>query len=107
MDFMGHQLFDPLGCLPFSAQVRAHFLSADAFHESFGLSEIVGHQGVVMSGHRIGANHGADKVRRNDICALVQQLIESVLTIDAYLTPDQRADRKSTRLNSSHVATSY
>jgi hypothetical protein len=53
-------------------------------HESLGLREEVGEQDHVVLAHLVLRLNGSEEVSRNDLGALVDQLIERVLAVRAF-----------------------
>ena len=68
-----------------------HFRSRFTKGQRLGLSKEVRHQFGVVITQRIMAHRWRDKVTRDHLGALVDQLIERVLTVGTRLTPDNRA----------------
>src|SRR5207244_12846155 len=58
----------------------------------------VGEQDGVMMPDRVVRFYGSNEVARNELGALVDELIEGVLSVGAWLTPDDRAGRDVYRL---------
>ena len=86
---MRHQGFCPA--------LGAYLVGSLAESQGFGLGEQVGHQHVVLAvdatacrAHRVQALAKTDEVARHQACALMQQLVERVLTVGTRLTPDNR-----------------
>lgn len=73
------------------AQFCLGFLTGLAEHQRLALRQAVGVQPLMMIGHRVEADHRDDEVRRNQLGALVQQLVIGMLAIAADTTPDHRA----------------
>ncbi|MNS47158.1 hypothetical protein D3C72_796790 [compost metagenome] len=61
-----------------------------AEHQRLALRQAVGVQPLVVVGHRVEADDRHDEVRRNQLGALVQQLVVGVLTVAADTAPDHR-----------------
>ncbi|MCY1439537.1 hypothetical protein D9M71_557750 [compost metagenome] len=62
-----------------------------AEHQRLALRQAVGVQPLVMVGHRVVARHRDDEVGRDQVRALVQQLVVGVLAVAADAAPDHRA----------------
>ena len=62
-----------------------------AERQRLGLGEHVGHQQVVVVAERIQRLGETDQVDRDQLGALVDQLIEAVLTVGSGFTPEDRA----------------
>src|SRR5471032_1921086 len=72
-------------------QFGFRFCAGLAQHQRLALRQAVGKQPLVMVGDRVEADDRHDEVGRDQLGALVQQLVISVLTVAAYATPDDRA----------------
>ena len=80
----------------------AHLLGRLAERQRLGLREDVGHQQVVMLAERVERLREADEVARDQLRALVDQLVEGVLPVGARLAPvDRRRSRSPPRAPSS------
>src|SRR5262249_4413427 len=76
---------EPIRCaLPF------YLLSRLAKRECFGLSEDIGDEHVVVAVQRIEGVREGDKVDRDELGSLMDQLIERVLTVGSGLAPVDR-----------------
>jgi hypothetical protein len=69
----------------------AHLLLGLAEGQRLGLGEDVGGEDVVVLAERVEALGEADQVDRDDRGALVDQLVEAVLSVGARLAPVDRA----------------
>ena len=64
---------------------------AAAVHQRLGLGEAIGDEDGVMVAHaRLVRLGGDQEIGRDDVGALVQQLVEGVLAVGAGLAPDER-----------------
>src|SRR5262245_57806643 len=77
--------------LPIGHAFGRHFLRRLAEGERFGLREQIGRQKIMLLGKLAHRPLKADKVARDQLGSLVDQLIEGMLTVSAGLTPDDRA----------------
>ena len=68
----------------------AHFVRRFAFHQRFGLREEVGEQHRMMVAERIERARRRQKITRDQLGALMNQLVESVLTIRSRFAPQNR-----------------
>jgi hypothetical protein len=59
--------------------------------QRLALGEEIGHEKIVLAALRIQALAKADEVARDELGALVDQLVEGVLTVRAGLAPDHRS----------------
>ena len=78
---------------PLVVAVRAALLGRLAERERLGLGEEVRHQLVVVVAHRVVRLAEADEVARDEVRALVDELVEAVLAVRAGLAPLDRARR--------------
>jgi len=90
------------------AQFRPRLIGCLALHQGFGLGQVVGEQDRVMLTQRVVAVGGRQEVTRDELGALVDELVKGVLAIGAGLTPDNRAggiaDRLSLQIHTFAVA---
>src|SRR5206468_9153347 len=69
-----------------------------ALHQGLGLSKEIGEQDGVMMPDRVVGFDGSDKVARDQLRALMDELIEGVLSVRARFTPEDGAGRDVYRL---------
>src|SRR5216683_7902789 len=74
-------------------QFVAHLFLGLALHQRLGLGEEVGEQDRMMMPNRVVSFYGGNEVARNEFGALVDELIEGVLSVSARFTPDDGAGR--------------
>src|SRR5207244_2882806 len=84
-------LEDPVRHEPLLRTLRAHLLGCLAERERFRLREDIRHQQVVMVADRIEGMAEPDEVGRNELRALVDELVERVLAVRSGLSPKNRA----------------
>ena len=71
-------------------QFVQRFVIGPTAHQRLGLGEEVGHELGMMVAQLVVTVHGADEVGRDELRALMDELIEGVLAIGARLAPDHR-----------------
>eukprot|EP00756_Hemistasia_phaeocysticola_P006610 Hpha_TRINITY_DN13917_c0_g2::TRINITY_DN13917_c0_g2_i1::g.35451::m.35451 len=89
-DLVRADLLDLLGALPLLLELLLSLLVGLALHQRLGLGDKVGHQHTVVEvvRDRVVRAEGADEVARDDLGALVDELVERVLPVSARLAPD-------------------
>src|SRR5207244_4154629 len=78
---------DPMGHQPIRCALRLHLLGRFAERKRLGLGENIGQQHVMMPANRIQSFDKGNEVTRDETGALMDQLIERVLTVGPRLTP--------------------
>ena len=89
-DLVGSDLFNLIGGYVGLFHLLDDFLSSLSLHQGFGLSQEVGQQDLVMqtaSDWIVGVN-GGDEIARNELRSLMNQLVECMLAIRAWLAPN-------------------
>ena len=79
------------GTIVLRRALGADLLLGLAERQRLGLGEHVGHQQVVVVAQRVERLGEADQVDRDQLRALVDQLVEAVLAVGARLAPVDRA----------------
>ena len=72
-------------------QLLLHFCGGLALHESFGLRQEVGNENQVVLPQRVMGLRGRQEVTRDKLGALMDELVEGVLTVGSGLAPDDRS----------------
>ncbi|MNO72247.1 hypothetical protein D3C76_631880 [compost metagenome] len=72
-------------------QLGFRFFARLAEHQCLALGQAVGVQPLMVVGHWVETDHWNDEVRRDQLRALVQQLVIGVLAIATDAAPDDRA----------------
>src|SRR5262245_10144081 len=97
-ELVGDQLLQRLTAQTGVRQFVAHLVFSLAFHQRFSLGEEVGEQDGVMMPDRVVRFYGSNEVAWNQLRALMDELIEGVLPVGAWFTPDDGAGRYVYRL---------
>ncbi len=84
-------LHHPVGGDRVGRALGPHLLLGLAERQRLGLREHVGHQQVVVVAQRVERLGEADQVDRDQLRALVDQLVEAVLAVGPGLAPEDRA----------------
>src|SRR5581483_3896870 len=80
----------PMGNEPLRNPLGAHLIARLAERERLGLREQVGHEQVVVAADRVRRSDEADQVARDQLGALMQELIVGMLPVGALRPPDHR-----------------
>ena len=83
---VGHQVF--VVVLAGSLQFGFDVFGAATHHKSLGLGKEVGQENVVVVADGVVREHRRDEITGNEAGALMNQLIECVLSVGSRLTPD-------------------
>ena len=89
--FEGQEKFGLLRCFALLFQFGAHFFRCFAHHQGLGLGEEVGQQLGVVVADGVVADGRGNKIAGDQLGALVDELVESVLPVGARLAPDDGA----------------
>ncbi|SVK52092.1 Uncharacterised protein [Acinetobacter baumannii] len=89
--FERRHVFDLLRGFTLRRELGFHRLQRLAERQRFGLGEEVGQQFGVVIAQRVMADGRRDEIARHQLGALVDQLVERMLTVSARLAPDDRA----------------
>src|SRR5262249_11408775 len=97
-ELVGDQLLQRLAAQTCMRQFVAHLVFGLALHQCLGLGEEVGKEDGVMMPDRVVSFYGGNEVARDKLRALMDELIEGVLPVGAWFTPDDGAGRYVYRL---------
>src|SRR6185437_14911170 len=88
--------------------VSLDLLCRFAESQSLGLRKEVGHQEIMVPPQRVQGLIETDEIAQDELCSLVDKLVEGVLAVGTRLTPDDRAglviDRVAFQVNVFAVA---
>ena len=91
----GTQRFQRLAGQALLLELGAHLVGGLAPHQRLGLGEEVREQDRVVLADRVVRLDRREEVARDELRALVDQLVERVLAVGARLAPDDRAGARS------------
>ena len=86
-----HQVLDLVQGLADGQELRFHLFLALAEGQGLGLGEVVGQQLGMVIADGVVADGRGQEIARDQLGALVHQLVEGVLAVGARLTPDDGA----------------
>ena len=97
-NLVGQQFFQRLTAQALLFQFSASLHLGLADHQRLGLGQAIGQQDRVMIADRVGAVRRCQEIRRHQMRALMQQLVEGMLAIVAQTTPQDRSSLDRYRL---------
>ena len=84
------ELLDCLRVHAAGGKLGAGFVLGLSFHQGLGLGKEIGQQDLVMLTHGVLGLYGGQEVRRHQLGSLMDELIEGMLAVRAWFTPDHR-----------------